>query len=57
MNLCIREYILRVMLTVFTMNIYDIFEYMNAIAVQIGAIDISILKVKKPPHSRMVIQT
>lgn len=47
MNICIKEYILRVMLIVFTMNIYDIFEYMNAIAVQIGAIDISILKVKK----------
>lgn len=46
MNLCMKEYILRVMLTVFTMNIYDIFGYMNAIAVQIGAIDISVLKIK-----------
>lgn len=47
MNLCIKEYILRVMLTVFTMSIYGIFGYMNAIAVQIGEIDISVLKIKK----------
>ena len=46
MNLCMKEYIPRVMLTVFTMNIYDIFGYMSAIAVQIGAIDISVLKIK-----------